>query len=80
MTQIEAFSTYPEISNALAFVQSIQCSLDEATTGKSEYYRHPIETLYEVTGDCEDTTILAASTLQCMGHNVIVLVGPSQRH
>jgi hypothetical protein len=77
MTQREEFSSYQEISNTLAFVQSISYSLDEDSTGKPEYYRYPIETLYEVTGDCEDTTILAASTLQCMGHKVIVLVGPS---
>lgn len=33
--------------------------------------------MYEVTGDCEDTTILAASILQCMAYEVVILVGPS---
>lgn len=70
------YATYEEISLALSFVQSIPYSLDEESTGQSEYWRYPIETLYDETGDCEDTTILAAALLRRLGHSVVTLLLP----
>jgi hypothetical protein len=60
----------------LAFAQSIDYTLDEDTTEYSEYWRYPIETIYEQTGDCEDTTILAAAVLRRLGHGVLPLLAP----
>lgn len=66
-------STYEEVSCALAFVQSIAYSYDQDSVGTSDYWRFPIETLYDETGDCEDTTILAAALLRRLGHTVVAL-------
>lgn len=71
--QDHRYSTYEEISLALAFVQSITYSFDEDSVGKTEYWRFPIETLYDETGDCEDTTILAGALLRRLGHAVVAL-------
>jgi predicted transglutaminase-like cysteine proteinase len=76
-TVAEGYSSFGEISNVLAFVQSIRYSLDVETTGREEYWRYPIETLHDQVGDCEDTVILAAAVLRHMGHRVGVLVGPN---
>lgn len=70
------YSTFAEISNALAFVQSIPYSRDEDTMQQTDYWRYPIETLYDSTGDCEDTTILAAAVLRRMGHRVGTMLLP----
>ena len=71
-----SYSTYEEVSLALALVQSIEYKTDLESTGKEEYWRYPIETLYDETGDCEDLTILAAAVLRRLGHAVVVLLLP----
>ncbi|WP_207231375.1 hypothetical protein [Methanofollis fontis] len=38
-----------------------------------EYPKHPLETLVDGRGDCEDTAILAASILDMMGYDVVLL-------
>jgi len=71
-----SYSTFAEISNALAFAQSIRYELDEVSTGRIEYWRFPIETLHDECGDCEDSSILAAALLDHMGHDVIFIFIP----
>lgn len=71
-----SYSTFREVSNALAFVQSIEYSLDEDTTGHDDYWRYPVETIFDETGDCEDTTILAGAVLRRLGHRVAVFLLP----
>lgn len=59
------------------FVQdTIEYQLDIDSTGESEYFRYPIETLYEQRGDCEDTSILMASLLREWGFEVGLLLLP----
>ena len=70
------YSTFAEISNVLAFVQAVPYSLDEDSTGTEDYWRYPVETVYDQTGDCEDTTILAAAVLRRLGHRVGTLLLP----
>lgn len=70
------YSTYEEITLALAFVQAIKYSLDSESKGRTEYWRYPVETLYDQTGDCEDSTILAAALLRRLGHRVATLMPP----
>jgi hypothetical protein len=70
------YSTYAEISNALAFVQAIPYALDIDSTGVEDYWRYPIETMHDQTGDCEDTTILAAAVLRRLGHRVGTMLLP----
>ena len=45
----------------LSFVQSIPYQTDEEYLGHKEYWKLPLETLFEYGGDCEDTAILFAA-------------------
>lgn len=67
-------SRFEEASAVLGFAQSVDYSLDIDSTGEDEYWRYPIETIYEQTGDCEDSSILAAAVLHELGHAVLPLV------
>jgi len=67
------YSTYEEVSSILAFVQAIPYASDVESAGAGEYWRFPIETLYDQVGDCEDSTILAAAILRRLGHNVVAI-------
>jgi len=60
-------------SMALAFVQYIEYTDDSDSAGKAEYFRYPVETLYDQTGDCEDTAFLLAALLEVMGFDAVVL-------
>lgn len=60
----------------LGFAQSIVYSSDPETTGHEDYWRFPVETMYEQTGDCEDTSILAAAVLRRLGHHVAIALMP----
>jgi len=62
--------------NVVAFVQSISYSSDRDTKGTDEYFRYPVETLYDQTGDCEGTAILAAALLHEMGYDVALISLP----
>lgn len=71
------YSTFMEVSNVVAFAQqAITYELDETSTGVDEYWRYPIETVYDQEGDCEDSSILAAAILHRMGHTVALLASP----
>ena len=55
----------------LAFVQQITVyELDEDYNGKSDYFKYPVETLYDRRGDCEDTSILYCALMKGMGYDV----------
>jgi hypothetical protein len=41
-----------------------------------EYWRFPVETLYDETGDCEDTSFLFASVAEAMGYDAVILMLP----
>jgi len=70
------WTAFHEVCAALALAQSIPYSLDKNSTGLDEYWRYPIETLYDATGDCEDTSILAGCLLLVLGHDVVMLLMP----
>lgn len=61
---------------ALSFVQGIDYSFDNVSAGANEYWRFPLETLYDQTGDCEDSSILYASIMEAMGYDAILLLLP----
>ncbi|OPY37785.1 MAG: PEGA domain protein [Methanoregula sp. PtaU1.Bin051] len=58
----------------VAFVQSIPYALDKDTMGQEEYFRYPVETLMDQTGDCEDTAILTAALLREMGYDAALIM------
>lgn len=76
MADDRSFSTFREVSNVLAWVQSVEYSLDSVSVGAEDYWRYPIETMHEETGDCEDTSILAATVLRRLGHRVALALMP----
>lgn len=72
----------PEMTNddyvnfVSAFVQvCIDYDYDEAN-GNKEYWRFPLETLCEKTGDCEDTSILLAALIDAYGLKGGVVLAP----
>jgi hypothetical protein len=66
-----------KINLVISFVQSLPYTVDSVTTPFDEYPRYPLETLIDNGGDCEDTSILAASLLHSMNYDVI-LINPPQ--
>lgn len=74
LTNSRGFSRFEEASAVLGFAQSVPYSLDIDSTGEDEYWRYPIETMVDQTGDCEDLSILAAAVLRELGHEVLPLV------
>lgn len=64
------------LSMTLAFVQSLEYTADDVTTGYDEYPRYPLETLAEDGGDCEDTSILFASLSLAMGYDTVMVSPP----
>jgi len=68
------------INAAVRFVQSLEYSPDDVTTGQIEYPKYPIETLVHDGGDCEDTSILLGALLQELGCDVAPIVLPNHHH
>ncbi len=70
------WTAFHEVCATLALAQSIPYKLDRESAGIEDYWRYPIETLYDQVGDCEDTSILAACLLLALGHDVVMLLMP----
>lgn len=60
----------------LAFSQCMGYEDDSVYTGYEEYWKFPLETLYDHGGDCEDTSILLASLAEAMGYDAALLLFP----
>ena len=56
----------------LKFVQSIPYVDDIKSKGIRDYYKYPVETLWEQNGDCEDHAILFASLMKALGYKVVL--------
>ena len=76
MASAKGLSQIERANFVLSFVQSIDYSYDNVSAGQNEYWRFPLETLYDQTGDCEDTSILYASIMEAMGNDAIILLLP----
>lgn len=70
------YSSFGEMSSVLAFAQSVKYMSDEETRGRAEFWQYPVETMYDQSGDCEDSTILTAALLRQLGHGVVILILP----
>jgi hypothetical protein len=72
--EIQNFNEIEAANFILRFVQeNIQYSLDNDTKGCTEYWRYPIETLVEKSGDCEDTSVLYSSIMESLDYKTILL-------
>jgi len=70
------YSDYDTVLFIISFVQSLEYTSDDVTTGYDEYPRYPIETLVDMGGDCEDTSILTAALLNELGYDVVLIELP----
>lgn len=75
----QAFGADPNEEQYVKFAATfvnvcIEYDWDEANNG-DEYWRYPLQTLMDRTGDCEDTSILLAAILDAAGyHSGIILL------
>jgi len=74
--QEQGFDDLEKLEFVVAFVQGLPYTLDSVTTPYDDYPRYPIETLVDMGGDCEDTSILLASLLDRMGYKVVLIHFP----
>lgn len=74
--QNRRWSKQDQVDFVLSFVQSLPYTFDDVTTSYDEFRRYAVETLIEGGGDCEDTTILAASILRGLGESVALIFTP----
>ncbi len=78
MEQSEGMSEVDRVNFILRYVQScIEYEYDTDAKGAEEYWKYPCETLYEGRGDCEDSALLFASIMKCMGYDTAILIFPS---
>lgn len=61
------------LMEVINFVQSLDYVLDSDSRDVEDYSKYPIETLYDESGDCEDTSILLAGLAKAMGYDVIYI-------
>jgi prepilin-type processing-associated H-X9-DG protein len=61
------------VNLVLSFVQNIRYVEDEVSVTRDEYWRYPVETLYDRMGDCEDKAFLFASIMEAMGYDAVIL-------
>lgn len=63
----------------LKFVQlCTDYEYDYRYNGEAEYWKYPIETLFEGRGDCEDTTVLYCALMKALGYQsaMLLFLGP----
>lgn len=67
------YSEYDIVGFIAAFVQSLEYQDDFLYKGFKEYPKYPIETLFDMGGDCEDTSVLLAKMLKLLGYGAVLL-------
>jgi len=68
------FSDIKTANFVLSFVQNIEYVEDSTSVSEDEYWRFPVETLYDEMGDCEDKAFLYASVMEAMGFDAVILL------
>ena len=59
----------------LRFTQeAVEYKYDSESKGQDEYWKYPLETLYDTNGDCEDTAILFCAVGKAMGYNTALMI------
>ncbi len=71
--QTQGMSVNDTVTVLLRFVQTIPYVTDSESRGMTEYFKFPLETLYDNGGDCEDTTFLFCAIGKAMGYDVAVM-------
>jgi hypothetical protein len=76
MANSRGYTEVETINFVLRFCQTMKYSYDNASMDADEYWRFPVETLYDETGDCEDTSFLFSSISEAMGYDASILLFP----
>ena len=76
LTMLNNYSDMEIPELIISFVQGLHYSTDDAL-GFDEYPKFPVETLVSGEGDCEDTSILAASLLRAINYSVALIRLPN---
>lgn len=71
---LNGFNLDDELHFIISFIQGLENTVDSETTPYNEYPKYPIETLAELGGDCEDTSILLASILKAINVETALLI------
>ncbi len=69
----EGYTKLQKLYMVISFVQHITYKTDKESTGKAEFPKYPLVTVYEGNGDCEDTAILLTSMLKAMGYDCVLI-------
>ena len=72
----KGYNQLQKASLVLRFVQYIEYSFDNASKSQNEFWRYPLETLFDMTGDCEASFILYAAIMESMGFDAVLLLVP----
>ncbi len=73
----EMLCDYLETLNAISFTQkAIKYISDKESVGVEEYWKYPIETLYDKGGDCECKSILAIALLKILNKDAVFILLP----
>ncbi len=74
----EFLSTYELTNIILSFVheQCIKYEYDKNSTGYDEYFRYPVETIYDQVGDCDCKSILGCSIFKAFKVQVAFVIMP----
>lgn len=72
----KGYNDFKKASLVLKFVQYIDYEFDNVTRGQNEFWRYPLETLFDLYGDCEDSSILFAALMEAMGYDAVLLLLP----
>ena len=72
----QGWSHLDRVGFVLSFCQSVGYEDDYICMGCEEYWKFPVETLYDPGGDCEDTSILMAAICRAMGYDSSLLLFP----
>jgi len=67
---------FAEIILSFTQEQCIPYSYDKDSTGYDEYMRFPLETIYDITGDCDCKAILACALFKTLGYRVAFALMP----
>jgi hypothetical protein len=73
-TRYASKSIEERIDIALTMTQYIQYEYDSDTKGQEEYWKYPLETLFEQNGDCEDASFLFCAIVKAMGYDTAIFI------
>lgn len=75
-TKAAGMNSADRIGMVLAFTQYIEYCYDEISMGEDEYWKYPVETLVDMNGDCEDTSILFCAIAKQLGYDTCMILYP----